>query len=79
MREQAGGCSFLLEEHPERPTHFLCLGSEKIKVALGKSEKYERGKKNPFCGFYFHQASFCYSCLILKLMWLSPPFKLARK
>lgn len=36
----------LLEEHPERPTHFLCLGSEEIKVVLGKSEKYEREKKS---------------------------------
>lgn len=51
MREQAGGCSFLLEEDPERPTHFLCLGSEKIKVALGKSEKYERGKKKSLLRF----------------------------
>lgn len=71
--------SFPLEEHLERPTHFLCLGSEEIKVVLGKSEKYEREKKNPFCGFYFNQDSFCYLCFIFKLMWLSPPFKLAHK
>jgi hypothetical protein len=44
-RQEAFCCR--LEEHPERPTQFLCLGSKEIKVVLGKSEKYGRGKKIP--------------------------------
>ena len=43
--------SFPLEGHPGRPTHFLCPGSEEIKVVLGKSEKYERKKKKSFLWF----------------------------
>lgn len=40
------------EEYPVRLIHFLCLGSEEMKVDLGKSEKYRREGENPFCGFY---------------------------
>lgn len=42
-----------LEEHPVRLMHFLCLGSEEIKVDLGKFEKYRREREKPFCGFHF--------------------------
>lgn len=63
MRENRNkACSFHLEEH-----HFLWLRSEEIKVVLGKSEKYEKGKKMPSVVFYFNQASFHYLCFIFKL------------
>ena len=57
--------SFPLEEHPERPTHFLCLGSEEIKVVLGKSEKYERKKKIPSVVFTLTKPHFAICVLFL--------------
>lgn len=48
----------------ERPTHFLCLGSEEIKVVLGKSEKYER--KNLSVVFTLTKPHFAICVLFLK-------------
>lgn len=57
--------SFPLEEHLERPTHFLCLGSEEIKVVLGKSERYEREKKIPSVVFTLTKTHFAVCVLFL--------------